>query len=338
MKAENRLERILGIFFRSVKGEELSVNDLADEYQVSSKSISRDISEIKNFLAEHRDITGNAELEYSYQSKTHRLTMDSFLKAREIMALVEILIGSRAIDKLDLIRIINKLKQFTMPQDRQLLESLIAKETREYQKVQVKIGCKNLLENIWRLNKYIYFEKEITIRYTKMDESTIERRIKPLSIMFTDYYFYLIAVTVADEEKIPKYYRIDRITDFTEHREALLEDDSLKFDEGELRKKSLLMWPGPERKILFEFTGPSWQAVLDKIPTANIIDEQDGKYIVEAKVYGDGIKMFLLSQGSWVKVLRPESFVDEMKDEIAKMAEQYEQADDETTLESDIYT
>lgn len=330
MEKTSRLERTLGIFFRAFKGEELSVNDLADEYQVSSKSISRDIGEIKNFLSEYRDITGNAELEYSYQRKTHRLKMDSFLEAREIMALVEILIGSRAIDKLDLIGIINKLKRITTPQDRQLLESLIAKETYEYQEVQVKIECKNLLENIWRLNKYIHYGKEITIRYTKMNESTIERRIKPLSIMFTDYYFYLIAVTVADEEKIPKYYRIDRITDFTEHREVLLEDDSLKFDEGELRKKSLLMWPGPERKVVFEFTGPSWQAVLDKVPTARVLDKEDGKYIVEAKVYGDGIKMFLLSQGSWVKVLQPESFAREMKDEIAKMAEHYSQEDNET--------
>lgn len=322
-EAKDRLERILGIFFRAFKGEELSVKNLADEYQRSTKCIQRDITAIKNFLAEHRDIAGNSELEYCYQSKTYKLSMDGFLKDPEIMVLVEILIGSRAIDHIDLLKIINKLKRFTTPQDRQLLESLIAKETYQYKEAQIKIECRNLLENVWRVNKYIHFGKEITIQYMKMDKSIIERRIKPLSIMFTDYYFYLIAVTVADEEKMPKYYRIDRILAFTEHREPLLEGDSLKFDEGELRKKSLLMWPGPERKVVFEFTGPSLQAVLDKIPTARVIDEKDRRYIVEANVYGDGIKMFLLSQGSWVKVLEPESFVCEMKDEIARMAKQY---------------
>ena len=43
------------------------------------------------------------------------------------------------------------------------------------------------------------------------------------------------------------------------------------------------------------------------------------KYLIEAEVYGNGIKMFLLSQGSWVKVIAPDEFVKEMKDEIEKM-------------------
>lgn len=322
-------QRMLEMLLLALKGEELSNKDLANEYGVSTRTIGRDITEIKNFLADHREITGHSELEYEHQIKAHKLNMedDDFLQDQEIMILVEILIGSRAIDYLDLLRIVKKLKRFTTPKDRQLLENLIAKETYQYKDAQVKIECRNLLENVWKLNKHIKFGKEITIRYMKMNESIIERRIKPLSIMFTDYYFYLIAVTVSDQEKIPKYYRIDRITNFTEHREALLKDDSLKFDEGELRKKSLLMWPGPERRVVFEFKGPSLQAILDKIPTAKVIDKVDNKYIVEADVYGDGIKMFLLSQGSWVKVLEPESFVCEMRDEIHKMAELYSRVD-----------
>ena len=65
------------------------------------------------------------------------------------------------------------------------------------------------------------------------------------------------------------------------------------------------------------------QAVLDKLPTAKIIERNGGKYLIEAEVYGDGIKMWLLSQGSWVKVVSPEEFVGEMKAEIRKMAQIY---------------
>lgn len=332
MEEKSRLkptQRMLEMLLLALKGQKLSNKDLANEYGVSTRTIGRDITEIKNFLVEHREIIGYSELEYEYQNKVHKLNMEEvdFLQDQEIMILIEILIGSRAIDKTDLEHIVEKLIRFTTPTDGKLLESLIEKEIDQYEDAQVKIECEDLLENVWRLNKYIEFDKEITIRYMKMDKSIIERRIKPLSIMFTDYYFYLIAVTVSDQEKIPKYYRIDRITDFTEHREALLKDDSLKFDEGELRKKSLLMWPGPERRVVFEFKGPSLQAILDKIPTAKVIDKVDNKYIVEADVYGDGIKMFLLSQGSWVKVLEPESFVREMQDEIHKMAELYLRVD-----------
>lgn len=77
------------------------------------------------------------------------------------------------------------------------------------------------------------------------------------------------------------------------------------------------MWPGELRTIRFEFSGPSVQAVLDKLPTAKIIDRLGGdKYLIEAEVYGDGIKMWLLSQGTWVKVVFPPEYVDEIKKEI----------------------
>lgn len=49
----------------------------------------------------------------------------------------------------------------------------------------------------------------------------------------------------------------------------------------------------------------------------------DGKYLIEAETYGDGIKMWLLSQGAWVKVVSPAELVDEMKTEIEKMMEKY---------------
>ena len=80
---------------------------------------------------------------------------------------------------------------------------------------------------------------------------------------------------------------------------------------------------GKERIIRFEFSGPSVQAVLDKLPTARVIDRSSGKYLLEAEVYGDGIKMWLLSQGAWVKVVGPEEFVGEMREEIEAIYRQY---------------
>ena len=65
------------------------------------------------------------------------------------------------------------------------------------------------------------------------------------------------------------------------------------------------------------------QAILDRLPTAKIIDVKNKTYTLEAEVYGDGIKMYLLSQGSWVKALAPQEFVDEMKTEIEKMRKRY---------------
>ena len=118
----------------------------------------------------------------------------------------------------------------------------------------------------------------------------------------------------------PYYFRLDRIKNVTEHRKKFEANDIPGFDEGKLRKRSLFMWPGELRTIRFEFSGPSVQAVLDKLPTAKIIERlSNNKYLIEAEVYGDGIKMWLLSQGAWVKVASPADFVEEIKSEIGKM-------------------
>ena len=45
------------------------------------------------------------------------------------------------------------------------------------------------------------------------------------------------------------------------------------------------------------------QSILDRIPTAKVLDRIENKSIIEADVCGEEIKMFPLNQGSWFKVL-----------------------------------
>ena len=79
----DKQDRTLEIFFRGLRGEDLAVSKLADEYGVSTKSISRSINDLKAFLADHRELVGNTELQYSYQDKCYRLYMDDFLTNKE---------------------------------------------------------------------------------------------------------------------------------------------------------------------------------------------------------------------------------------------------------------
>ena len=61
----SRQTRVLEIFFRGLRGEDLSVQKLADEYDVSTKSVTRSINDLKAFLADHRELVGYTELRYS---------------------------------------------------------------------------------------------------------------------------------------------------------------------------------------------------------------------------------------------------------------------------------
>lgn len=316
-----KLDRALEIFFRGLRGEDLSVQRLADEYEVSTKSITRSINDLKNFLADHREMVGHTELQYSHQDRCYRLYMDEFLSNKELFALVEVMIGARAFSKEELLELIAKLKRFTTPEDRQKLNELVRKELYHYP--EVKHDCDSVQEYLWQLVNCISERREISIDYYRMDRKWVTHRLRPASVMFTDYYFYLIAYLAEGNTEKPYYFRIDRIRQIVVHRKKFATGDTTAFDEGLLRQRSLFMWPGKLQTIRFEFTGPSVQAVLDKLPTARIIERDGRKYLIEAETYGKGIKMWLLSQGAWVKVVAPQAFVEEMKSEIEKTRSLY---------------
>ena len=316
-------ERTLEIFFRLLKDEHISVKKLAEEYQVATKSISRNISEIQEFLTEHRDLLQNAELNYSHKERAYILTSDEFLKNKELFAVVKVLLGSRCFSKEEILTLISKLKKCTTVEDRERFENLSRKEVYHYH--EVKADCSSVIDNLWRIVDTIESKHMLTITYIKMNRSEIKRKIKPAAVMFSEYYFYLIAYTADDEAMQPKYYRLDRITSISESREHFMLDRAHDFDEGNLRERNQFMFPGEPMKVRFSFSGPSVQAILDRLPTAKIIEKDGNYYIIEAEVNnGRGLMMFLLSQGEWVKVLSPESFAAEMQTEIRKMMNLYE--------------
>ncbi len=314
--------RMFEIFFRALKGEYISLRKLSEEYQVSTKSISRDISEIQKFLSEHRELMQNAELNYSYKDKAYILNSDEFLKNKELFALVKMMLGCRCFSKEEVLTLISKLKKFTTIQDREKLENLIRKEIYHYH--EVKSDCKSVINNLWKIIQAIEEKRTITITYYKMNRNEVKHKIKPASIMFSEYYFYLIAYDADDTRYKPIYFRVDRISVITEHRENFQLEREYDFDEGDLREKNQFMFPGETVRIRFEFSGLSLQAILDRLPTAKVVEKNGNTSIIEAEVnHGRGIIMYLLSQGSWVKVLSPQSLVDEMKEEIAKMQTYY---------------
>ncbi len=317
----NKCERALELLFRGLRGEDLSVKALAAEYNTSTKSISRSLAEVKAFLADHRELVGNTEFEYSYSRKCYRLCIDEFMTNKELFLLTEILIASRALSKKELLSLIQKLRRFTTSSDRPKLDRLIKNEINNYS--EVGRDCGNVVDTLWQLVDCIDRRCGITIEYYRSDRSYRVHRLQPASVMFSEFYFYLIAFDIEGDMDKPKYYRVDRIKSISEHRNEQVTFNE-EFDEGLLRRRSLFMWPGKLRTIRFEYTGPSVQAVLDKLPTARIVDRRDSVITLEAEVYGDGIKMWLLSQGDYVKVIFPEEFVSEIKAALKRTLGKYE--------------
>ena len=132
----------------------------------------------------------------------------------------------------------------------------------------------------------------------------VTRYIKPVGIMFSEFYFYLVAFIdeKASGEKIeyelgsesyPTIYRIDRIKEYTITGKHFSVPYQNRFEEGEFRKRVQFMYGGKLQKIKFWYKGPSVEAVLDRLPTAKILEHDDNGYLISAEVFGKGIDMWL---------------------------------------------
>jgi len=153
----------------------------------------------------------------------------------------------------------------------------------------------------------------IKIDYFRLkDKSVVTRKVKPLAIMFSEYYFYLTAII--DDEKVrenfdivndssPTIYRIDRIKSIEVLDENINISYADRFQEGEFRKRVQFMYGGKLQKIKFKYYGADIDAILDRLPTAQVLSEEDGIYTVQAEVFGKGIDMWIRSQGDMIEMM-----------------------------------
>jgi hypothetical protein len=151
--------------------------------------------------------------------------------------------------------------------------------------------------------------------------------------MFSEYYFYTLAYNHNQEKKYenPITYRLDKIVEYkvseTKFKKSNMIDK--QYHEGEFRKQMQFMNFGDRITVTFEFWGRSIEAVLDRLPTAEIrekyFDEDKNReiYKLTATIYGKGVKMWFLSQAEYLRVTAPRDFVDEMRETIDKMKENY---------------
>lgn len=313
--------RVLSMFERLKKGKIINRNDEATRFGVSLKTIQRDIEELRVYYSSFQP-EENVEITYESSKEGYILKRNNteWLNCQEILGLSKILLESRGFSEEETDQLLSKLIKLTSPQNRKHIEDVIANERFHYIPLN---HDKNLMEMIWDMSIAIKESRLLEVVYKRNNAQKITRILEPLGVMFDEYYFYLIAhqKNQTDDYKIP--YRLDRIIDYSikdEHFKISYKD---RFKEGEFRKRVQFMTPGSLMKIKFKFWGRSIEAVLDRLPTAEIIKQNGDTYVIQAEVFGQGIKMWLLSQGQYLEVLEPASFRSEMAKTIKEMASNY---------------
>lgn len=315
--------RILSLFRRLTRGETIQKATEAKRFNVTEKSIQRDLDTIREFLAtEHRE-GEDCEVIWSPSQKSYSMTNKGkeWLEKHDVLAIAKVLLESRAFCKLEMDDLLSKLLQQVSPAEQQHIQKIIGNEKFHY----VPVGHgKELIQNLWTLSKAMREQYQVQLCYKKEnDDQEIVRIVEPQGIIFSEYYFYLIACICNANYEFPAIYRVDRIKDMTVLSEQYKIAYCNRFEEGEFRKRVQFMHAGPLLHIRFKYWGKSLDAVMDRLPTAKVI-ERDGKVILlEAEVFGKGIKMWLLSQAECLEVVGPEEFREEMRLTIDAMSKNY---------------
>lgn len=310
----NKAERVLGIYTKLMNGYVVNKAEEAKLYEVNERSIQRDIDDIRNFLDLDAARTGIINsIVYDRVEKGYRMEQiyNQKLTNGEVLALCKILLDSRAFTKQDMVQMMDKLIAGCVPEtNKRLVRDLVSNEAFHYIEPRHKT---RFVDTLWSLGQAIRENRYVEIDYLRMkDKQVVSRNVKPVAIMFSEYYFYMAAF-IEDEDvrkdfdvlndSFPTIYRVDRIKKLEVSEERFHIPYRDRFEEGEFRKRIQFMYGGKLQKVRFKYSGTDIDAVLDRLPTAEVLDAESGVYTVQAEVFGKGIDMWLRSQGDRIAII-----------------------------------
>lgn len=303
----NRIDRLLWMQQKILETGILYKSQCAEKFGVTAKTVQRDLEVLRGYYME-----SGKELSYDRSVDGYRLLdMDALrLTNSEVLAVCKILLESRSMVEQEMDPILDKLIACCSPRSsRKAVEELVANERFHY--VPPHHG-RMFVDKLWELGQAVQHHQVLEIDYQGTHDSQLRHRVVwPVGILFSEYYFYLAAFIEGidkqehfenPEDKSPTIYRVDRIKACHATGEHFSVPYKDRFQEGEMRKRIQFMYGGKLQRIRFLYTGPSLEAVLDRLPTARVTEtlpDEKGSW-VQAEVFGSGIDMWLRSQGEYV--------------------------------------
>lgn len=314
---------MLSMFERLSKGDALNKEDEAQRFGVNTKTIQRDIEDLRTYLAEaHPNETEN-QIEYDKQHRGYVLRRDGqvWLTREEVLWIVRVLLESRSLPTREMHTLLGKLSAQCSPGERQRIAEIVRNESHHY--MPLRHG-RSLMDMLWDLSRAYREQRIVEIKYQRESQGQPrERRVLPQGVLFSEYYFYVLAYIEGQNYDFPTIYRLDRIQSYVVTDDHFKVDYAKRFEEGEFRKRIQFMQSGRLMKVTFRFWGESLEAILDRLPTAEIIRQDENGTVLRAETFGRGIKMWFLSQAQHLEVLEPLEFREEMKKTVTEMMNLY---------------
>ncbi|MCY7133333.1 helix-turn-helix transcriptional regulator [Streptococcus gordonii] len=315
----NDQERLLTIFLRLQFGTPLGKKQLAQEFEVSEKTIQRDFSLLRDILSSHPDFSG--DLLYSRKTNKYSLSSKSVVTKKDILIISKILLENRALNRAEIDSLQKKLLVLVPYDDQKEIKQIIGSENLNYAPLTDR---QDRIEKVWELSEAILHEQVIDIMYQNpYSESSKRQAVFPVSLYYDSHYFYLVVYQLKHETYIT--LRVDRIQSWDPSN---IEKPSIsyrdKFRDGDIRNERVDAFIGKKISVEIEYLyDPT--IVMDQFPNAKIVGKNEGwtRFKFESQ-YTPGLKRWLLSQGEAVKILSPQSLVDDIRRTMKEILDYYQ--------------
>lgn len=306
-----KISRVLSLYDRLSSGKIIYLKDEINVTGVSDRSFKRDITELRAYLAERAaDGDGRKEIIYDRNRNCYYMTEEKNVLPdyQELFAVAKILLGSKGLSRAEMNQTMEYLLSLCNDESkRKEVKKCLANEILNYQGPN---HGKNLINMVWNLAQAVEHQNRLEIQYKRLEgQQEVKRIVEPVGVMFSEYYFYLLAyIKGVREEKgkklNPTIYRIDRIQEVKVLDEHFQIPYSEKFEEQKFRDSTPLMFGGDIHRLKFWYSGPSLEAILDRIPTARVVKEEEGRWLLSAEVIGNGAEIWLKGQSGYVKQVK----------------------------------
>jgi predicted DNA-binding transcriptional regulator YafY len=309
------------------ENHQLSIKELVEKLKIELPESTADQKAVKRYIqtlqAARFDIIENED-KYGKKFYSHQ---ERLFESYQLRLLIDPILSARFITEEEKKTIISNLKKLTSKHIAKTLPDPIVYQqsiNQDYQLIKLHID---------KIHEAIYQSKMITFQYGDFDiDKNFQLRhggeryqIKLHALIWESNFYYLIGDdSKYSEENNPRNYRLDRM------RNVTITDTRFTHKRKDLStyvQNSFHMFGGQDDWITLDFTLDQnvLNGVIDKFGIeADIRKVGEKTFRLKAKAkLSHGLKAWILAWGSNVKVISPPSFVDEIKVEVQKIKDNY---------------
>lgn len=202
-----KIERMLTIIVMLLNRNRLTANELAEKFEVSVRTIYRDIETINLAgipIISHSGNNGGFSIYENYKLTHQVLTLNNLSSLLSVLKDI-----NSTVDDIELESSIEKLQNIVPKNKADYLNLHSEQIIIDLHPYGDSPNQKSLVKTI---RQAITHTRLLTISYRNYDNVTSERQIEPMSLIFKNYTWYLFSYCLLKEEF--RVFRVSRISDY----------------------------------------------------------------------------------------------------------------------------